>query len=214
MFKFMSKVTRVLPVLLFAFVLAPLFFSCTETEEVDEYDNWQARNEAFVDSIARVAIANADGRWMRIRSFNLMEKDAQGNVTDWENDSYIYCHSLNEGEGTVSPIFTDTVLVNYRGRLMPSATYPDGLVFDQSYKGTLDPRFNVPTKFCVGAVVAGFSTALQHMHTGDTWRVYIPASLGYGISAYTASTTKIPAYSTLVFDINLVSFTPVGIIVR
>ena len=40
------------------------------------------------------------------------------------------------------------------------------------------------------------------MHIGDTWRIYVPAALGYG----SVTKTGIPAYSTLVFDITLNSF--------
>ena len=38
---------------LFSLVLLALAFTaCSETEETCKYDNWQARNEAFIDSIA------------------------------------------------------------------------------------------------------------------------------------------------------------------
>jgi FKBP-type peptidyl-prolyl cis-trans isomerase len=43
--------------------------------------------------------------------------------------------------------------------------------------------------------------------TGDVWRIYVPAALGYenrdDISA-------VPANSTLIFDLNLVDFYPIG----
>jgi FKBP-type peptidyl-prolyl cis-trans isomerase len=44
------------------------------------------------------------------------------------------------------------------------------------------------------------------MVEGDVWRVYIPAHLGYGSSKQ----TDIPAYSALIFDMNLVGFYPIG----
>ena len=50
----------------------------------------------------------------------------------------------------------------------------------------------------------GFVTALLHMHSGDRWRVYIPYQLGYN----TTEKTGIPAYSTLIFDLALIDFTP------
>ena len=38
---------------LFSLVLLALTFTaCSETEEAGRYDNWQARSEAFIDSIA------------------------------------------------------------------------------------------------------------------------------------------------------------------
>lgn len=180
--------------------------SCEETAEIDEYANWKARNIEFIDSIAEVAKANADGKWLRILSFKLNETDIDGNPVEHDTEDYIYCHIETEGTGTKSPTFSDTVQVNYRGRLIPTLSYPEGKVFDQSYKGALNPAINVPTKFSVGGVIVGWSTALQHMKNGDIWRVYIPAELGYGSSKQ----TDIPAYSALIFDMNLVSFHPIG----
>ena len=40
---------------LFSLVLLALTFTaCSETEETGRYDNWRARSEAFIDSIANV----------------------------------------------------------------------------------------------------------------------------------------------------------------
>lgn len=183
-----------------------LLAACEETKDVDEHADWQKRNEAFIDSVAKVANANADGKWVKILSFKLNEKDIDGKTTAWGNNRYVYCHIEETGDGQESPLFTDTVLVNYRGRLMPTPEHPYGYVFDQSYQGELNPATNVPSKFCTGGVVVGWSTALMRMHDGDTWKVYIPADLGYG----SKKQTSIPAYSALIFDINLKSHTPVG----
>ena len=180
-----------------------LFTSCEETAVVDEYANWQERNIAFIDSVAKVAEENADGKWLKLLSFKLNDTNINGDIVEWDAEDYIYCHVESEGTGTRHPLFTDTVSVNYRGRLIPTASYPEGYVFDQSYKGVLNPAINVPTQFSVGGVVVGWSTALQHMVTGDIWRVYIPADLAYGSSKQ----SSIPAYSALVFDINLVKIT-------
>lgn len=180
--------------------------ACQETEAVGEYDNWEARNDAFIDSIAKVASANADGKWKTILSFKLEEKDIDGNTTPWSNENYVYCHVEKSGEGAC-PLFTDTVLVNYRGRLIPTTNHSEGLIFDQSFKGELNSEVNIPFKTCPGAVVVGWSTVLQKMHVGDTWKVYIPAKLGYG----TSSKGSIPAHSALLFDIDLLATYPVGL---
>ena len=180
--------------ILFALMLGALlgFTSCEENDSVGEFDNWQARNVQFVDSIAVVARANADGRWKVILADGLDESKV------WDNKYYVYCYSLQNGDGTESPRYTDYVSVNYRGFLMPTAKHPQGYIFDSSYEGELDPSFDVPSSFLLGSTVQGFSTAVQHMVKGDTWKVYIPANLGYG--------SFVPAYSALVFDINLVDF--------
>jgi FKBP-type peptidyl-prolyl cis-trans isomerase FklB len=92
--------------------------------------------------------------------------------------------------------------VHYSGRLLPSASYPQGYQFDSSYAGTFDPVLATPSKFAVAGMVKGFSTALMKMHRGDHWRIYIPYQLAYGATARTA----VPAYSTLIFDLRLEDF--------
>lgn len=205
------KKTRTFSPALFTLLLSAagllMLTSCKETEEVEEFGNWQERNEAFIDSIARVCDANADGRWTKYLSFKLNDKDAKGNDVHWDNQYYVYCHSEVKGTGTISPLFTDTVACNYRGHLIPTTTYPEGYVFDQSYKGsTINPEVNVPTTFPVGSLTVGFCTMLHYMHVGDTWRIYVPAELGYG--SQVQSSSGIPAYSTLVFDVNLADIRP------
>lgn len=195
------KILSLLAMMLFAFV------SCDETEETPEFSNWRARNELYIDSIATVARANADGDWRVYLATGLDDNK------EWGNEYYVYCNVLQAGDGTVSPAYTDTVLINYSGRLIPSKSYSKGYEFDASYSGELDPSFDVPVKFAVSNTVRGFYTALQHMvagttnANGDIWKVYIPSNLAYGSSEHSG----IPSYSTLVFDINLVSFTPAGV---
>lgn len=186
---------------LFLLVLGISFFvSCDETEEPQEFDNWQERNVSYIDSIATVARANTGGDWAVFLATGL---DAE---KQWGNEYYVYCQKLNDVEGTEHPLYTDTVVVNYSGRLIPSKSYPKGFVFDSSYDGDFDPLFDVPVKFSLAGTITGFSTALQQMSAGSRWLVYIPYTLGYGSTA----TSGVPACSTLIFDLNLVSFSPVG----
>ena len=103
-------------------------------------------------------------------------------------------------------MFNDTVLVNYRGRLIPTKSYDLGYIFDESFTGTLDPETDVPTKLNLSGCVRGWTTAMTQMVRGDIWRVYIPSELGYGQSGQGA----IPGYSTLVFDMNLIDFERIG----
>ncbi len=84
----------------------------------------------------------------------------------------VYCKIQKVGDGTESPIATDTVAVNYRGQLI------NGTVFDQSYKGELNPSIAVPAEFPVGDVIVGWTTALMNMTVGSRWELYIPSELG------------------------------------
>lgn len=184
-----------------------VFAACSETEEIPEFNDWEKRNTQFIDSIAKVARADKQGEWKIF-----LDRRIPDSTKVWDNDDYVYCRVLKAGDGTESPIYTDTVTLNYQGRLIPSRSYPDGYLFDYSYSGELDPDFDVPAQFLLSETVAGFYTAVEHMvagttkTSGDYWRVYIPANLGYGTEKY----QNIPAYSTLIFDINLVSISSPG----
>lgn len=164
--------------------------SCEENDGDSETVAWQKRNIEYIDSIAAVARANSDGAWKVFPATGLDEN------VQWGNERCVFCKVLSAGDGTESPAFTDSVTVNYKGSLVT------GQVFDYSYTGDLEPEFDVPVTFSLPATVTGFSTALQRMVAGDTWRVYIPSNLGYGANISSA----VPAYSALIFDINLVSF--------
>ena len=189
-----------LKALLLLLMAAFAVVSCDETDEAGEFDNWKARNIAFIDSIANVARTNAGGNWKTFLAYGLVD------TVKWSNEFYVYCQVLESGDGTSMPRYNDTVSVNYRGRLIPTRSYPNGYVFDQSYRGELDPEVNVPAVLNLAGCVRGWTTAMTEMVKGDIWRVYIPYELGYGKDDYSA----IPAYSALVFDMNLVDFKQVG----
>ena len=184
--------------------------SCSEEDDtVEEYPNWHAGNEAYfnnlTDSVMELLeLDPARTDWRRIKSWSKSDSIEGG------NGDYIIVHVLEEGDpASGSPLYTDTVSVHYRGRLLPSVSYTQGLVFDESFTGDFDPDVAHPFTFAVGAssgsaLIDGFATALQHMRRGDHWIVYIPHQLGYGSSA----SSSIPAFSTLIFDLRLVDFWP------
>ena len=93
---------------------------------------------------------------------------------------------LSEGSGR-SPKATDTVRCHYEGRLL------DGSVFDSSYQR------GEPAVFGLNQVIKGWTEGIALMPVGSKWRLYIPQNLGYG----ERQTGKIPPYSTLIFDVEL-----------
>ena len=99
----------------------------------------------------------------------------------------IYYKVLQTGEGKVSPTVRSIVSVHYRGTLI------DGKEFDNSYKR------NCPEAFRLCDVIDGWQIALQQMHVGDKWTIYIPSEMGYGSKA----SGPIPANSTLIFEVEL-----------
>ncbi len=168
-----------------------LLASCSEENEEDEFDNWQARNDAALENWA------ANSSYQKILTYT---KDQS---TGTKSTDYIYVEVLEKGSGTTSPIGADTCRVAYRGRLLPTKTYAEGYVFDQNYLGDFSWTRCGATDFVVSSsLVDGFATALMNMHVGDRWRIHFSYKLGYG----TTSTTSIPAYSNLTFDIALIDF--------
>ncbi len=93
-----------------------------------------------------------------------------------------------EGEGK-HPNVRSVVSVHYTGKLI------NGRIFDDTR------RSGVPAAFRLGDVIAGWQVALTRMSPGDRSEIHIPANMGYG--AMRAG--DIPANSTLIFDVELLS---------
>ncbi len=201
------------------FTLSFGFMSCAEDTAVeDPYANWEDRNVRYLDSIAAVARANEIPelneveKWVikcnyKISNESSLNPGLGGSSVSSNpfetppsvNDS-VYMKVLEVGEGSnrISPLYTDTVSVYYRGELI------NGTVFDQNYSGDLDTEVHVPTHFALQAdqtdgLIVGWITALQYMKEGDRVELYIPSALGYG----TQSQSSIPANSVLKFDLKL-----------
>lgn len=93
---------------------------------------------------------------------------------------------LKLGNGGPKPTATSDVEVRYHGELI------DGTVFDESED---------PITLNLGRVIKGWTEGLQLMSVGDKYRLYIPYNLGYG----EGGSGEIKPYSTLIFDVELVS---------
>lgn len=96
---------------------------------------------------------------------------------------------IKEGEGD-KPNSSNEVTVHYTGQLI------SGDVFDSSLKN------GKPISFNLGGVIAGWTEGLQLMSPGSKYRFYIPQELAYGSQGM----SKIPPYSALIFDVELISF--------
>ncbi len=177
-----------------------LFTSCSETEESGEFDNWQNRNDSYINSLFASVDKNIkpetadEGQIFRILSYKLND------TIQWNANNYVYCKIIKRGTGTETPNYTDSIRINYRGHFIPTQNYPEGYVFDQSYKtDTITPSVNVPKSFLLSDRVEGMISAIQYMRVGDIWEITIPYGLGYG----TSTKGNILGYSTLIFDVNL-----------
>jgi len=169
------------------------YTSCSEDDSTtDEFANWQERNDATIDQWAASGMR-------KIRVFT------QDDTTTGKSSDYIYVQVLESGDGTESPLYTDTVRVAYRGRLIPTTNYTDGFVFDETYLGDFSWHTAGMSTMAISgstSLVSGFATALMNMHKGDRWLVCIPYQLGYNA----ASQGSVTAYSDLIFDIALLDY--------
>jgi len=115
---------------------------------------------------------------------------ACGGSTDPSSDGMFVVQDLIIGTGATA-VVGDTVTVHYVG------TLTNGSKFDSSY----DRNQPYPFRLGAGAVIAGFDQGVVGMRVGGKRRLTIPPHLGYGNQA----TQGIPANSTLIFEIDLVS---------
>lgn len=215
----MNKSFRFL--LFFLLLISPFVWtSCSEDEDetVDEYANWQVRNDEYftnVRSQAQAAIRQAKNqygatwrdhcKWRTYLSYSL-----DSTMTYTAKDS-IYVEILKQGTGSGCPQSTDSVSVYYMGRIIPTDSYSEGYVFSHSGQSTkydvvFDETISLPAFFRPNTLVKGLGTAVMKMHIGDTWRVYIPYPLGYDKQ----EKDGIPPYSTLIFDIKLKAYYKAG----
>ena len=192
------------------------FAACEEVEEVGKYDNWQARNEAFIDSLNQ-KIKATDRYVSTEEQLQALEENELFAIKDVysstnKNPQYIYCKKikkLDSYENARRPLYTESVKAYYYGTLITGDKFDGNFTgyaaTDQGFldKDDVDRKpntdFDLPTEFSVSGVVSGWITVLQYMYVGERWIVYIPWRCAYGSSGKDA----VPGYSTLTFDMQL-----------
>jgi FKBP-type peptidyl-prolyl cis-trans isomerase FkpA len=115
---------------------------------------------------------------------------AANNLNAEERPSGLFYIITREGEGE-HPDDNSTVTVRYRGYLL------NGTVFDQTSD---DETISLP----LNNLIDGWRIGIPLMKKGGEATLLLPSALGYGPIALGI----IPANSVLVFDIDLVDFTP------
>lgn len=172
-------------------MLAVLFASCEETKEAGKFDNWRARNDAFIDSLQNVYDTQPDHGGLKY-------------FVPFTNPSMkIYYKEIAANSTGVRPVIPNVVSAFYRGTLYT------GEKFDQNFTEEDPSPFDSPTHFWVNPIimqdppyaipVTGWIETLQNMRVGERWIVYLPWQMGYGES----NNESIPGYSVLIFDIQL-----------
>ena len=125
----------------------------------------------------------------------------QANVNE---TGYVCAKQIEKGNGKQA-YFNSRVSVYYKGSLtdgteFDARLFEDGTPFKCAVSSYYANYSNSnPNGY--GSVISGWTVALQHMVEGDKYEVWIPQQLAYGAS----DNGDIPAYSTLIFEIELVS---------
>ena len=103
-------------------------------------------------------------------------------------------------------VYTNTVETHYYGTLITGDTFQGTFEgYGATDRGVLDPEtkaptaFDSPRQFSVSGVITGWTAALQYMHVGERWMLYIPYQSGYGESG----SNNVLGYSALTFDLQL-----------
>lgn len=104
---------------------------------------------------------------------------------------------LTLAQGTGAGVeYCDLVQVSYSGTLTTGAEFDPGGVLRPFYLG-------------YGEVIPGFEQGIVGMRVGETRRLIVPPTLGYGAQEVRHPTTNallIPANSTLIFDVELLAY--------
>lgn len=184
----MNKKIYLIPLVL----LALLFASCEETKEVSKYENWQPRNQAFLDSLQNVYDTKPDHG--ELKYF----------VPFTDPNMKIFYKEIDANTTGVRPVIPDAVSVFYRGKLYTGQKFDENFTeenpglfddFDNFWVNPINdeyPPYTIP--------ITGWIETLQQMRVGERWIVYLPWQMGYG----TGGNKSIPGYSVLVFDMQLV----------
>ncbi len=102
-------------------------------------------------------------------------------------DKGIYYKVIKKGNtSSATPTRNSVITAHYTGKTI------NGKTFDSS-KGGVAPAFRLRD------LIPGWIIALQQMHVGDKWEIYIPAEQAYG----KMNQPGIPGGSTLIFEIEL-----------
>jgi hypothetical protein len=158
-----------------------LFISCNPIDLTGALSAWKTQNESYFTNM----------------------KDSTGYVlytvpASNGGGSYYYKVTTPGDPNSTSPLSTDQVVVNYRGKLV------NGFVFDQTYKGNVIAADTTatPRTFAVsGGIIQGWTDNLMQMKVGETRSIVMPQELGYGSQG---SGAAISPYSTTIWVVQLV----------
>ena len=153
----------------------------TMDEAGDALEQFYAEMEA--EQQERAAVAGAAAKEEGEKFLAKAARDPEVRATK----SGLMYKVIQEGTGR-KPKATDQVRCHYEG------TFPDGQIFDSSYKR------GEPAVFGLNQVIKGWTEGLQLMAEGAKYELYLPYQLAYGEHG---AGSAIPPYSALKFVVEL-----------
>lgn len=186
--------------------------SCEEVQEASEYDNWQVRNEAYIDSLKQetgeIYVATEEQAQLVEPGQLFAIRDVYASTN--EKSQYIYCKKIVSNPNGERPFYTSTVLAYYYATLINGNKVIGNFIgysaIDQHELNNIDKQptdFDSIEELAVSGnldptLSTGWTTAVQYMRAGERWMIYMPYKCALGVS-------NILEYSTLAFDVILVS---------
>lgn len=160
-------------------------------EEMDQIlkDYFGPKNEEYKKAVEKKQAATASEGIEAGKKFMAENAKKKGVVTMPNGMQY---EILKEGKGA-KPTINDKVKTHYHGTLI------DGKVFDSSVDR------GQPATFPLNGVIKGWQEGIPLMSVGAKYRFYIPQELAYGMRS---PSPKIPAGSTLIFEVELLDINP------
>lgn len=159
-----------------------LLTACDQTAPDEAKSQYRIKNEEYVENISKDAAYQKLA--FEFSPFAVYYKVIQG---------------LPEGSKAQRPLQNSQVEYKYTlklisGEVLETDEVVKSWIFRQN--GNQRPE----------SMIRGMQLALQHMSVGEKWEVVIPWQLGYGAYTYGgSSSSSIPAFSTLIFEVTLLS---------
>ncbi|MDR2120638.1 MAG: FKBP-type peptidyl-prolyl cis-trans isomerase [Tannerella sp.] len=190
----------------FRAILLPIAVLCAVAcgDDADEHvalAEWKAANEKALNEIA------LNPEYTELKSPG--------------NNGSIYYRVLKKGDGQKPIYYTSRVEVYYKGWYAATdreVGITKGQVFDQKLFDDGAPAVfavsiagstynSAYSTYSPAIPIEGWTVALQYMRKGDKWEIWLPRQFAYGDAGQKDSNGNvvIPGYSTLVFEIEVIS---------
>ena len=159
-----------------------LLTACDQNAPDEAKSEYRVKNEKYVEDIS------ADAAYRKL-AFDFSPYAVY----------YKVIQGLSEGAKAQRPLQNSQVEYKYTLKLISGEVLEtDEIVKSWIYRQEGNQRPE--------SMIRGMQLALQHMSVGEKWEVVIPWQLGYGAYTYGgSSSSSIPAFSTLIFEVSLLS---------